>query len=321
MTEPVVSPTALPSTDLEAIASTAKSYAEQSLSTATRRAYGTAWADFERWCQQQDFSPLPAAEPTVGLYLADRAATLTVATLNLRLSAIRARHRLAGHPLNGAHPAIRDVFVGIKRVKGSAPQAKAPLLTEQLRAAVLALPETVKGHRDRALLLLGFAAALRRAELVSLDVGDISFVDDGLILLLRRRKTDQEGEGTRIGVAHGANPLTCPVRAVSQWIAVGNVESGPLFRPVTKGGAVSVRRLSDRTVARLVKAAAAAIGADPNEFAGHSLRAGLATSAARAGAEERHIMRQTGHRSVQTVRRYIREGELFRDNVSSRVGL
>lgn len=192
---------------------------------------------------------------------------------------------------------------------------------EQLRAAVFATPDTAKGCRDRALLLLGFAAALRRSELVAINVDDISIGDEGLTLTLRRRKTDQEGAGSKIGVVFGANRLRCPVRAVERWMAAAGIDDGPLFRPVSKGGAVGTGGLSDRTVARTVKAAMAAIGADPAEFSGHSLRAGLATSAARAGAEERHIMRQTGHRSVQTVRRYIREGGLFRDNVSAKVGL
>lgn len=314
-------PNPVTASELAVTVAAAKNYAEESLAPATRRAYATGWADFESWCGEQGLVALPAQETTIGLYLADRAATRSVATLNLRLAAIRVRHRLDNTPVNSTHPAIRDVFAGIKRARGTAPHAKTPLLTEQLRAAVMTLSDTLKGRRDRALLLLGFAAALRRSELVAIDIDDLTFGDDGLVLLLHRRKTDQDGEGTKIGVARGANPLTCPVLAVDRWIQTGEIKTGPLFRRVRKGDIVGTNRLSDKTVARIVKTAATAIGADPSEFGGHSLRAGLATAAARAGAEERHIMRQTGHRSVQTVRRYIREGELFRDNVSGKVGL
>jgi len=310
----------LPTRRADLVAQAAE-YAEQSISASTKRAYATAWSDFEHWCVDNDLDCLPASEMTIGTYLADRAATLAVSSLNTRLTAIKRAHRLKDHPLNTTNPAIRDVFAGIKREKGTAQAVKAPILVEKLRQAVNALPDTVRGKRDNALLLLGFSAALRRSELVALDVADLDFTDEGLKLTLRRRKTDQEGAGTVIGVLPGQHHQTCPVSAIASWLERAKITDGPVFRPVTKGGKVVASRLSDKAVSRAVKSAMAAIGADPADYGGHSLRAGLATSAAQNGAEERHIMRQTGHKSVQMVRRYIRDGELFRDNVSGQVGL
>ena len=304
--------------DLVALAA---DYAEASISDSTKRAYQTAWRDFQNWCLDNELDCLPASELTIGSYLADRAANLSVSSLNTRLTAIKRAHRLKDHPLNTTNPVIRDVVAGIKREKGTAQAVKAPILIDKLRLAINSLPDTMRGHRDRALLLLGFAAALRRSELVALDVADLEQTDEGLKLILRRRKTDQEGAGTVIGVHYGQYFETCPVSAVARWIEKAGIIHGPLFRPVTKTGTIGISRLSDKAVSRAVKGAMAAIGADPAGYGGHSLRAGLATSAAQNGAEERHIMRQTGHKSVQMVRRYIRDGELFRDNVSGKVGL
>ncbi len=163
--------------------------------------------------------------------------------------------------------------------------------------------------------------ALRRSELVALDIEHLEFGPDGLVVILTRRKTDQEGQGSRIGVPRGTHPATCPVRAVRAWLDRAGITDGPVFRAITKGGKVRSGRLGDRTVARVVQEAVAGVGLDPAEFGGHSLRAGLATSAAAHGVEERKIMDQTGHKSVTMVRKYIREGELFRGNAAGRVGL
>jgi integrase len=169
--------------------------------------------------------------------------------------------------------------------------------------------------------LLGFAGAFRRAELVRLEVEDCEFGNDGLTVTLRRSKTDQQGAGRKIGIPYGANPETCPVRSVRYWMEQGGVISGPLFRSITRHGRVRARGLSGIDVARIVKKLARRAGLDPATYAGHSLRAGHATSAAIAGASERSIMNQTGHRSVQMVRRYIRDGNLFRENSAGKLGL
>jgi integrase len=177
------------------------------------------------------------------------------------------------------------------------------------------------GCRDRALLLLGFAGALRRSELVGLDVADITEGTDGLTVLLRRSKTDQEGAGRTVGVPYGSNPVTCPVRAWRAWLEVSGIEEGPVFRSVDRHGRIGVTRLTAQAVALVLKRHAAGAGLDPGDVAGHSLRAGLATSAAEAGVPERVIAATTGHRGTAMLRRYIREGSLFRENAASAVGL
>jgi integrase len=177
------------------------------------------------------------------------------------------------------------------------------------------------GIRDRALVLLGFAGAFRRSELVGLNVDDCVFSKDGLTVTLRRSKTDQAGTGRKIGIPYGSNPDTCPVRTVQEWIKQAGITAGPLFCSINRHGRVQPGGLAGIDVARVVKKLTTRAGLDPAKFAGHSLRAGHATSAAIAGASERSIMNQTGHRSVQMVRRYIREGSLFRENSAGKLGL
>jgi integrase len=181
------------------------------------------------------------------------------------------------------------------------------------------------GARDRAVILLGFAEAFRRSELVALDVEDCVFGRDGLTITLRRSKTDQEGQGRKIGIPYGSNPETCPVRVVQAWLEQSRITDGALFRSITRHGSIQDRRLSGVDVARIVKKLATRAGLDAAQYApqyaAHSLRAGHATSAAIAGASERSIMSQTGHRSVQMVLRYIRDGNLFRENSAGKLGL
>lgn len=198
---------------------------------------------------------------------------------------------------------------------------KAPAVTDDIRAIVDATDAGLIGARDRALVLLGFAGAFRRSELVGLDVEDCTFGKDGLTVTLRRSKTDQEGQGRKIGIPYGSNPETCLVRTIQAWLEISGINSGPLFRSITRHGQVQPGRLSGVDVARVVKKLAQRAGLDPANYAGHSLRAGHATSAAIAGASERSIMNQTGHRSVQMVRRYIRDGSLFRENSAGKLGL
>lgn len=216
---------------------------------------------------------------------------------------------------------VRNTLKGIRRMKGTAPSQKSPALTDDIRAMVGATDEGLIGLRDRALILLGFAGAFRRSELVSLTAEDCGFGKDGLTIVLRRSKTDQTGEGRKIGIPYGSNPETCPVRTVQAWIEGAGIPSGPLFRSINRHGKTQAGGLSGIDVARIVKKLAERAGLDPAKYAGHSLRAGHATSAAIAGASERSIMNQTGHRSVQMVRRYIREGNLFRENSAGKLGL
>jgi len=215
---------------------------------------------------------------------------------------------------------VRNTQKGIRRTLGTAAVQKAPAVTADIRAMVDATDATLIGLRDRALILLGFAGAFRRAEIVGLAVGDLDFNRDGLTVTLRRSKTDQQGQGRKIGIPYGSNPETCPARTLQAWLEEGGVTEGPLFRSLNRHGALQ-GRLSPVDVARVVKKLAERAGLDPAKYAGHSLRAGHATSAAASGASERSIMNQTGHTAVQMVRRYIREGNLFRENSASKLGL
>ncbi|HEU4324771.1 MAG TPA: site-specific integrase [Roseiflexaceae bacterium] len=319
---------ALPSPDeapLAPLADLVAEYAAASRSPATIRAYNQGWNDFQRWCEQRHLPPLPATPATVAAYLADLAQRgLKVATLTRRLAALAQAHQLAGHPSPTRDERVRTVLKGIKRTIGTAQVAKAPATVDVLVLMLEQVPtDTMKGIRDRALLLIGFAGAFRRSELVGLDLGDIQRVPQGLVITVRRSKTDQEGEGMIKAIPYGRNEETCPVRALDAWLAAAKLtnKSEPIFRPVDRHGNVKGTRLDDQSVALIVKHYAEKAGLDPELFAGHSLRAGLPTSAAAAGVEERDIMAQTGHRSTQMVRRYIRDGERFRNNAAGRVGL
>jgi integrase len=216
---------------------------------------------------------------------------------------------------------VANPLKGIRRTNGTAPVQKTATLIEDIRAMVDATDAGLIGLRDRALILLGFAGAFRRSELVGLSVDDCVFGQDGLTVTLRRSKTDQAGAGRKIGIPYGSNPDTCPVRTVQSWIEQAGILVGLLFRSINRHGQVQAGGLSGNDVARVVKKLAERAGLDASTYAGHSLRAGHATSAAIAGASERSIMAQTGHRSVQMVRRYIRDGSLFRENSAGKLGL
>jgi integrase len=198
---------------------------------------------------------------------------------------------------------------------------KAALLTEDLRLILRTMPKSVRGTRDRALLLIGFAGAFRRSELVSIDVSDLKFEAAGVLITLRRSKTDQEGQGRDVAIPFGKESNTCPVLALQNWLAIAGIAEGAVFRPVHKGGAVGSSHLTGHAVASLLKAYARTAGLTPEIFSGHSLRAGFVTSAVRAGEPERRIMRQTGHRSVEMVLRYVRQANIFTDNSALALGL
>ena len=301
----------------------ARRYASEASAENTKLAYGKAWRDFERWCKAAGHVPLPAAPEVVGTYLAERAGQLKAASLNMRLVAISQAHRLQGHRLDRQHPAIRETMKGIRRTHGTAPAKKAAADVVVLRDAVseLAKLSGPRALRDRALLLVGFAGALRRSELVALDVADIRFVAEGVVLTLRRRKTDQEGQGTEIALPFGQSARTCPVLTLRAWLEAAGITNGPIFVSITRGGRIRSTRLSSEDVARVVKAAVEAAGGNSDDFSGHSLRSGFITSAARAGVAERHIQNQSGHRSLPVLRGYIRRGSLFVDNAAAKVGL
>jgi len=257
----------------------------------------------------------------VAFYITDLATERIPGTLARRLSAISQAHQIAGVESPTQSAKVRLVMAGIRRTKGTAPTAKTPVLVSDLRRMTVHVSKNLLGVRDRALLLVGFCGAFRRSELVALDRADVEFTREGLVVNMRRSKTDQEGERRKIGIPYGSNPETCPIRSLQDWLERSGITEGPLFRPINRYGKMAAIRLSAAAVAEIVKRYAGAVGMDATEFAGHSLRSGLATSAAMAGASERSIMNQTGHRSVNTVRRYIRDGSLFRENAAAVLGL
>jgi integrase len=304
------------------LVASAKHYAEATRAAATRRAYATSWRAFDAWCGLHRLPSLPAAPETVALYLvrlADQGRK--VATIERALVAISQAHKLAGYPSPRSDPALCEILKGIRRRLGVAQEQKAPMLVEALRHVIGRLPGGLRGIRDRAVLTVGFAGAFRRSELVALDVEDLEWTGDGwLKILVRRSKTDQEGVGMTKALPCGSDPETCPHRTLRAWLEASGITSGAIFRDAR--GRRLRGRLKDQAVARIVKRAAKAAGLEPESFAGHSLRAGLATSAARAGKTERAIMRQTGHRSERQVRKYIRDAEMLgQDNAAAGIGL
>ena len=325
--------------DLYAEAEAARAFAEQAKAENTKRAYRADWRCFRAWCAERGLDALPADVRTVTLYIADKAAPsdgsapLKVSTLERRLSAISQAHRMAGlpSPASTREEPLHSVWAGLVRVKGRAKAKVAPALTPDVVAMVEALPTveladgsrqlTTASKRDRALLLVGFAGALRRSEIAALTMADLAFGADGMRVRLTRSKADQEGAGTTLGLHYGDRPLSCPVRAAQEWLRYIAITEGPVFRGVDRYGNVSDRALDPGSVARVVKRAASRAGLDPAAYSGHSLRAGFATQAARAGAHERAIMKHTRHKSERVLREYIRDGQLFDENPTGTLGL
>ena len=307
--------------ELAEIAADARDYVAASRAENTTRVYRTGWAQFSTWCDEHGVTALPAGPETVACYVADLARVARPATIDLRLAAISAAHRAAGHDSPTKEEAVRLVRRGVRRTLGTAQRQVRPVTVPELRTMVEGLGTDPAGCRDRALLLLGFAGALRRSELVGLDVADVTEGTDGLTVRIRRSKTDQEGAGRTVGIPYGSNLATCPVRAWRAWRELSGITEGAAFHPVDRHGRIGATRLSGQAVALVLKRHAGRAGLDPSEVAGHSLRAGLATSAAAAGVPELVIAEQTGHKGTAMLRRYIREGSLFRENAASAVGL
>jgi len=289
----------------------------------TLRAYAHDWNQFRTWCEQNGLVPLPASPQAMILYGTDliKNHRKKLNTLSRRLAAVSQMHQQAGFDSPTRSWAVKQFLQGLRREVGVAPVRKRPVLVTDLKRIVAKLPDSLLGKRDRALLLLGFTGAFRRSELVGLNAEDLEETAEGLIVTIRRSKTDQEGAGRRIGIPQANDQASCPVWALEEWRMAAHIDLGPLFRVMNRHGQVLQKRLSAEGVAIVVKRYLEKLGYDPAVFAGHSLRAGLATSAAAAGKSERAIMNQTGHRSVATVRRYIRDGNLFRENAADEIGL
>lgn len=309
--------------ELTRIAGETRGFLAAAKAESTRRAYRADWDHFDAWCRRHSLASLPATPETIALYITDLATSHKPATLRRRLTVIGRAHQAAGHPSPASmqEALVSETLKGIRRAKGTAQIGKRPLYTEQLRAMIRALPENRQGIRDRALLLIGFAGGFRRSELAALTVDRLAVEKDGLVVTLDRSKTDQEGQGRQVAIPYGSNIETCPVRAYLAWIEATGLKAGAVFREIDRHGRVEGNALHKDSVGLIVKRAAARIGLDAALYAGHSLRAGLATQAYLNGATEISIMQQTGHRSLATVRKYIRESSLFRDNPAARLGL
>lgn len=313
---PFAPPNFPPPACLRADMDAAQAYAREQHSPATRRAYRADLSAFTAWCRASGLEPLPASPEAVAAFLAaEAAAGAKASTLGRRVAAIRYAHALAGLEPPTAKEAVRATIKGIRRAIGAARTRKAPATAERVMEMVALCPDTLAGKRDRALLLLGFAGALRRSELVALQVADLEDVPEGLRLHIRRSKTDQEGEGVAIAIPRGAR--VCPVAAVKAWLAAAGISDGPVFRPVAKGGRVLQCALTGKGAAGIVKLYAARAGFNAKEYSGHSLRAGFLTSAAARGASVFKMMDVSRHRSMETLRVYVRDADAFRNHAGA----
>jgi len=311
-------------TDIKALQEETILNLKSSKSENTIRAYKSDFNDFGLFCAQNGFKSLPTEPKIVSLYLTHLSTKdCKMSTLKRRLVSIGVIHKLKGHYLDTKHPSIIENILGIKRRKGSAQYGKKPLLISNLKAIINVIDQSkndkINQLRDRSIILIGFSGGFRRNEIVSLNYDDLEFVSEGLKITIRKSKTDQFGEGSLKGIPYFDNSNYCPVISLQKWLNISKIKSGPLFRRFIKGSKLSEKRLTDQTVALIIKKYLELAGMDSRNFSGHSLRSGFATSAAESGAEERSIMAMTGHKSTEMVRRYIKEANLFKNNALNKI--
>ena len=313
-------------TDIKALQEETLINLKSSKAKNTIRAYKSDFYNFELFCIQNGLKALPTEPRIISLYLTSLSSKdIKMSTIKRRLVSIGVIHKLKGHYLDTKHPLIIENIMGIKRRKGSAQNSKKPLLINNLKALIKAINRLdinpIKKFRDRTIVLIGFSGGFRRNEIVSLNYDDIEFVNEGMKISLRRSKTDQYGEGFLKGVPYFDNPVYCPVISTQNWLKISEINSGPLFRRFSKGAKLTEMRLTDQSVALIIKKYLQLAGIDSKNYSGHSLRSGFATSAAESGAEERSIMAMTGHKSTEMVRRYIKEANLFKNNALNKIKL
>ena len=306
-------------TDIKALQEETLINLQNSKANNTIRAYKSDFNDFGLFCVKNGLTSLPTEPKIVSLYLTHLSTKeIKMSTLKRRLVSIGVIHKLKGFYLDTKHPTIIENIMGIKRRKGSSQKGKKPLLIKNLKALIKAINRLdinpIIKLRDRTIILTGFSGGFRRNEIVSLNYNDIEFVSEGVKITLRKSKTDQYGEGFLKGVPYFDNPVYCPVISLQNWLKISEINSGPLFRRFTKGSKLTEIRLTDQTVALIIKKYLNLAGIDSKNYSGHSLRSGFATTAAESGAEERSIMAMTGHKSTEMVRRYIKEANLFKNN-------
>ena len=311
-------------TDIKALKEETLLNLQNSKANNTVRAYKSDFKDFELFCLKNGFKSMPSDSKIVSLYLTYLSTKdVKMSTLKRRLVAIGVIHRLKGHYLDTKHPSIIENIMGIKRRKGSIQKGKKPLLINNLKTIINVIDDIkddeIKKYRDRTIILIGFSGGFRRNEIVSLDFDDLDFVNEGLKINLKKSKTDQFGEGLIKALPYFDNPNYCPVKSLQKWLNYSKIDNGPVFRRLNKGSKLTENRLTDQTVAILIKKYLQSSGIDSKNYSGHSLRSGFATSAAESGAEERSIMAMTGHKSTEMVRRYIKEANLFKNNALNKI--
>ena len=311
-------------TDIKALQEETLKNLQSSKANNTVRAYKSDFKDFGAFCIKNGFKNLPSEPKIVSLYLTHLATKeIKLSTIKRRLVSIGVIHKIKGHYLDTKHPAIVENLLGIKRRKGTIQKGKKPILINQLRILLKVIDEEkihdIKKLRDKSIILIGFAGGFRRNEIVSLNREDLDFVYEGVKITVKRSKTDQFGEGSIKALPYFQESLYCPVTILKRWLNVSKITNGPIFRRFTKGSKLTKNRLTDQTVALIIKDYLSKAGIDSKNYSGHSLRSGFATSAAESGAEERSIMAMTGHKSTEMVRRYIKEANLFKNNALNKI--
>ena len=313
-------------TDIKKLQDETLTNLKNSKSANTVRAYKSDFEDFSLFCVKNGFKSIPTEPKIVSLYLTYLSSKdVKTSTIKRRLVSIGVIHKIKGHYLDTKHPIIVENFMGIKRLKGVSQNGKKPILINDLKQIIdvinMQKEPDIKKLRNKALLLLGFAGGFRRNELISLNLEDLDFVFEGLKINIKRSKTDQFGEGFIKGIPYFDNYLYCPVKNLQKWLNISKLKKGPVFVRFSKGSNLTNIRLTDQSVALIIKDYLAKAGIDNKNYSGHSLRSGFATSAAEAGAEERSIMAMTGHKTSQMVRRYIREANIFKNNALDKIKL
>jgi site-specific recombinase XerD len=314
-----------PSTDLEDLILKANDLIRAAKAPSTRKAYQSDFRIFESWCATHGLASLPAAPQTIALYIASCVVgRLAPATIARRLASISKAHQAAGFedsPASTKHFVVGEVLKGARRTLGVAQKCKDPPLLNDICRLLATCPKNLVGLRDRALILIGFEGAFRRSELCAMAVSDLCFSASGLVIHVPRSKADQEQAGNKVAIPFGEHDATCPIKALRKWISTAKITEGAVFRGVDRHGNVSTTGLHRDSIAAIFKTAAARAGMNATNIAGHSVRAGMATQAALNGSSERVIARTTRHRSRRVLRRYIRPGEMFRENASASLGL
>jgi site-specific recombinase XerD len=307
---------ALPGTLSHAEADALRGFAENEKAASTRRAYRADFSAFEAWCTARGLCSLPASPQVVAWHISAIACDgLSASSIGRRLAGIAYAHKLTKLPSPTGSDDVRVILAGIRRTLGTAPKRKAAATAERIKLMVNACPATMIGLRDRALLAFGFAGAFRRSELVALQVSDLEEVPDGYRVIIRRSKTDQTGEGAEIVIPRGLKIR--PVAALQEWLQAAAIAEGYLFRAVHRGGHVRAWGLRGADVAAVVKQYAEKAGLDPQEFSGHSLRAGFVTSAAESGASILKIQETSRHKSTDVLAGYVRRVDMFKDHAGA----